>query len=229
MVSFLLATIYKQAISPIIFSYSAIFPLGAFILPVISCYSVLVTSSSLSSLSPGGPHPAPPLVYPVHQTTFPSRSFFSALNCHTCYFSLSSMSFSSTCRPASQIDMQFWVRACALCRILNSKAQPDTPSLTESVYLRVPNIPNAAGGCGSLHLIPHSHLIVLQAAALRWQSGNYIFQSVIPTCTLKLIHLDNISWLPLRLPFVLRLFLFNPHTASMSIGGMDDFVVGFLL
>lgn len=85
MVSFLFATIYKQAISLIMLSYSAVFPIGAFILPVISCYSISVTSIFLSSLSPLGPHPAPPLVYPVHQTTFPSRSIFNALNCHTTF------------------------------------------------------------------------------------------------------------------------------------------------
>lgn len=93
------------------------------------------------------------------------------------------VSFSATCRSTSQIDRQFRVGECALCRILNPNSQPDTPSLTESVYLEVANIPNAAGCFGSLHLVPCSHLIVLETAALWWQSGNYILQSVIPTCT----------------------------------------------
>lgn len=40
----------------------------------LSSVAISVTSISLSSLSPVGPHPAPPLVYPVYQTTLPSGS-----------------------------------------------------------------------------------------------------------------------------------------------------------
>lgn len=150
----------------------------------LSSIAISVTSISLTSLSPPGPHPAPPLLYPVHQTTLPSRSIIILWTVIPVTFPFfPSLPLSTTRCSASQMDMQFWLRACALCRILNPKAQPDAPSSTESVYLGVTAIPSAAGCIRSPHLFPRSHLIVMSTAALRWESGNYILQSVIPTCT----------------------------------------------
>lgn len=180
--SILHATFYKQTLSPTVPSLWALFfTLG--LSTFCPSPAVSVTSISLTSASPLGLHPAPPSLCLLHQTTLPSRSII-------CLWTVIPVTFSfyPLClfllRGAQPLK---WIcnseSERALCGILNPEPQPDISSSTESVYLRVTTISDAAGCICSPHFVPRSHLIVLTTAAWWWESGNYILQCVIPTRT----------------------------------------------
>lgn len=155
--------------------------LWAFLLSVISCYIRHIHFSHL--IIPSRLTPCPTTVISSTPTNSPLQVYHLPLNCHTCYFFLlSSLPLSAAWCSASQMDMQFWVRACAVQNI-KSEAQPDVPSSTESVYLGVTTMPSAAGCVCSPHLVPRSRLIVLTTAASQCESGNYILLCVIPIRT----------------------------------------------
>lgn len=160
------ATFCKQTISPIAPSPQALF----FSQPLylLSSPAITVTSISPTSLSPPGPHPAPPTVISITPTNSPLHCLSSAFELSYLLLSPSflSASFSYTVLSPSDGYAVLSQRVRAMQNI-KSEAHSDVPSSTESVYLAVTTIPTAAGCICSPHLAPLSHSIVLTTATSR--------------------------------------------------------------
>lgn len=87
----------------------------------LSSIAISVTSISLTSLSPPGPHPAPPLISCTPNNS-PLQFYHHPLNCHTCYFSLFSLPASFYYLVLSLSD-GYAILTQSVCSVQNIKSE----------------------------------------------------------------------------------------------------------